>query len=206
MDKAIINNKPPDKPVEKFSNDVLGCVYRFILEHAYDRCNGELKQLNPNQILRGWQHMAIAPRFDEFCVITPISQTRRCSPLHNYTPNTDDNLGSLDIQHLLLHNVQIDFFCNPKSGYDNRAYERAFIVAALANSTECAAIFQSYNPLISCLYSDDIQPLWEQDEMHQVRHRYSVTMHLSENKTHATPQCFFDSLDFQLHNVNQKIQ
>lgn len=202
MDKAIIN-KPPDKPSEKLSNDVLGCTYRFILEHAFDRCNGELKQLSHNQILRGWQHMAIAPKFDEFCVITSISQTRHGTPIHNYAPNANDNSGSLGIQHLLLHNVQIDFFCNPKSGSDNRAYERAFIVAALANSTECAAIFQSYNPLISCLYSDEILNFSEIDEMHQMRHRYSVTLHLSEVKTHTMPQHFVSALGLQTNNVNQ---
>ena len=186
---------------EPVANDVLGCVCRFILEHIYSPLNTGLPPLTPTQVIRGWQSLASRPRTNEYCVITDLIQERHGLPMHDYQPSDDSDLGTLSIQELLKHSVQVDFFNHSIDPANDPARERAFILTSLANSTECAAIFNEYNPLISFLYCDEIVCLNEVDTSHQLHQRYTITLHLSEIKRHSMPMRFTDSVKIKTTNV-----
>ena len=186
---------------EHLARDVLGCVYRFVLEHAYDRVGTTLPQLKPNQILRGWQSLATRPRTSEYCLITNTLQERHGTPIHHYQPNNDNDMGDLTVQQLIKHRVQVDFFNHSTNPAIDPARERAFIVTALANSTEGAGIFLGYNPLISLLYSEEMLCMNEVDMSHQLCQRYSVILHLTEIKGHTMPMRFTDDVKLILSNV-----
>lgn len=183
------------------SNDVLGCIYRLILEHIYDPFSDDLPQLQPSQIMRGWQSLANRPRTNEYCVITDLMQERHGTPIHDYQPSQDSNLGKLTVKQLLKHSVQVDFFNHSIDPTKDPARERAFILTSLANSTECTALLNEYNPLISCLFCDEMVCLNEVDTAHQLYQRYTVTLHISEIKGHSMPMRFTDQVKLKTTNI-----
>ena len=176
-------------------------MYRFILEHVYDELGDKLPPLKPNQVIRGWQSLATRPRTSEYCVITDLAQERHGTPIHDYKPNLESDNGALSIWQLLKHRVQVDFFHHSTNPAIDPARERAFILSSFANSTECANLFQEYNPLISCLYCDDVLCMNEVDTSKQLCQRYSVVLHLTEIKGHTMPMRFTDQVKLKLTNV-----
>lgn len=197
-----MSTNPHPTTITSLENDVLSCVRRFVIDHCYDKFTDKLPQLRPEQVIRGRQALANRLRENEYCVITVITQERKGTAIHDYEPNKNDNDGKLTLIQTVLSSVQIDFYNHSaKAGYDP-ANERANIAASYANSTECAKIFHGYNPLISCMYSDEPITFPEVDDSHQITQRTSITLHLCESKGHSLPMHFIDYCYTQSTNVD----
>lgn len=190
--------------------DVLGCAARFIQLAA---SSSGLPEFRMEQIIRGWQSLAVLPKMAEYCVISQLTSMRHGTNAYLYDdpnavvdPITGEINGNFYMGKLVEHQVQIDFFGDTAAVPIELTRRRAHVVETLANSTEASCIFKQMNPLISCLYADDVQSMGEMDDGHAIRHRHMLLLHLSETIQADLPMRYVDNVKVHLKVTDRNLK
>lgn len=163
--------------------DILGCVYRFILNHAHDET---APQLRDGQILRGWQSLPTAPPFDEYCIITELSTVRHGTNAYKVEESATQagmRVTAAQYEHL----VQVDFLSSDAPAAAAASRHRVLITEMLLNAYYANKMFKELNPALSVLYCDAPVSLAEPDETHRLRQRHTLTLHIGQTVVHTMP-------------------
>ncbi len=165
------------------ANDILGSVYRFILNHAH---GDGISPLEKMQILRGWQSLPTAPPFDEYCILSHLSSIRHGTNAYELI-DKQQPIGQRVTAAYFEHLVQVDFLSTDDPGVAAASRMRVLITEMVVNSYDAKRLFEKLNPSLSVLYCDGPVSLAELDETHRLRQRHTLTLHIGQTVKHTMP-------------------
>lgn len=183
--------------------DVLTVVHAFVCKFAQIDAAG-VPKLEPEQVLRGWQALGLLPSADEVCIITLINSTRTSldSPTHCLVSDNEATEPSqLQIEQRLEHVVQIDFAGVSQRIDSSVTKRRADQIYMIAHSPYAPNFFHSISPDFSCLYCDPPISFGELDGSHALRHRHTLSLHVSENQYMRLPVSTFGKVALRSENA-----
>lgn len=170
--------------------DIYTAVYDYISIFADP-------QLNPNNIIRGWQNRSYLPQdTNEYSVITIIDSKRIGTNVHQWSedPNISENLIIKELE-LVGCSVQIDF-CSD----DDSSEQRARTIELITRSEIGVNFFSGYN--ISPLYAETPKDMSFTDGSEQFVKRFMVMIHLNYWINFSTSNPSFSTYSLTIENVD----
>ncbi len=171
------------KPRPAHATDLLGCVYRFVRDYAFD---DHAPKLSDEQILRGWQSLPTAPPSNEFCIITHLSTVRHGSNAYRVVDSNAAD-GARVTAAMYEHLVQIDYLSTDDYAAAAASRRRVLIAEMMLNAYYVNSLFKHLNPAFSVLYCDAPNSLAEIDDTHRLRQRHTLTLHIGQTVELAMP-------------------
>ncbi len=166
-----------------FANDILGCIFQFIRDCAYD---DRTPKLSDAQILRGWQSLPTAPPANEYVVITHLTASRHGTNAYK-TIDSGEAIGRRITAAHYEHLVQVDFLSTDEPTIAAISRRRVLMSEMMLNAYYMNNYMHHLNPAFSVLYCDAPTSLAEPDEAHRLRQRHTLTIHISETVEHTMP-------------------
>lgn len=180
--------------------DILGCVYDFVLAVAWRA--DDVPQLDPGQIIRGWQNTGTLPQgTTEFCVITLLRSTPHGKPVECPQISNDEYTGQ--IAQLVEHVIQIDFCSAEPFVLPQVTKARADLIMMAAGSRVAAGFFKGISPQLNCMWAEGAADMSFLDNDKIYTARYTCTLHLSEIQySNVINQPSFNSVRLHVENVD----
>lgn len=178
--------------------DVLGLVYRYVKRFAWR--NNDVPQYRDDQIIRGWQNTGTLPSDSaEFCVITLNASTSHGLPVN--LPLVTETEYTAQFFAVTEHTIQIDF-CSAEPAINPQVTKlRAGLLKIISGTFMANQFFKlavedpRTDPVIACLYADEVQDWSALDIDKLYSARYSLNLHLSETqRTNFEPIPSFDNV------------
>lgn len=159
-----------------------GAVYDFIARFT---------DLDPNNIIKGWQAVSLLPAAsEEYAVFTCVYQRRRGTNIDDYN-GTD----ALNIKKSTPYDYQIDVVSSSQ-----KAREHIAVLETVARDAVGIEFFKGYN--VSLLYADDSRAIETISETDNYVYRYMTVLHLEEITEVRLSQDYFDKADLnKIKNV-----
>lgn len=150
--------------------------------------------IDSDHVLNGFERNITPPKDkQDFCVIQPISRTRRGTTVQEYDKTGDEVVRLKEYVDL---DVQID--CYSRNLFD--AASRAQTLETVARSFAGVDSFAKHN--IDCQYADNVQNLTAILDEAQYQTRWRLVLRLGYWRTVQLDQPFVDALDVDVHNVD----
>lgn len=181
--------------------DIFGVMFRLIKTYAHN--GSDIPPLQDEQIIRARQSLVLSSKFSEYCVLTLLSSIRHgTNAYQNNAPGSGSDLGNVTMSKCIEHMMQVDFLGIDPLIKQYIPMQRASIFESIVNSDIGVTFVKSINPLLSILYTDDIQSSAELNESHLFRDRYSVVVHLNEHHDLSVPLAYIDNIDLRTENID----